>query len=346
MGKYNKIYVFAPYKHATGGVELSHQLVDYLRNKGESAFIVYVKKNSLMIVDGDTDVTAEYFRYNVKVESQIEDSGDNIMVLPEIYFDFILKFRNIRIGCWWMSVDNRYDYVSFWPYFMHRKSLLLKFKVLIKHFFFGEFNLYKNTNKDLVTNGSRIIHFYQSHYAYQHLLNLGIKNVRPLSDYINVELSSSISNKEQNRDDVILYNPSKGYRFVKKIIDAMPGNNFVALRGFTRQQLLSLMQKSKLYIDFGEFPGKDRLPREAVINGCCVITGRCGASKYFEDVPICDDYKFSVGFFEYRSVKKIVKKIRYVLEHYEECTLDFNNYRDQVLHEQADFYKEIEDIFI
>ena len=43
MGKYNKIYVLAPFGYATGGVELSHQLVDYLRNKGESAYIVYTK---------------------------------------------------------------------------------------------------------------------------------------------------------------------------------------------------------------------------------------------------------------------------------------------------------------
>ena len=35
MGKFEKIYVFAPYGNATGGVELAHQLVDYLRNNGE-----------------------------------------------------------------------------------------------------------------------------------------------------------------------------------------------------------------------------------------------------------------------------------------------------------------------
>ena len=30
----------------------------------------------------------------------------------------------------------------------------------------------------------------------------------------------------------------------------------------------------KLYIDFGGFPGKDRLPREAVMHDCCIITGK------------------------------------------------------------------------
>ena len=39
--QYDKVYVFAPYKFATGGIELAHQLVDYLRNKNREAYIVY-----------------------------------------------------------------------------------------------------------------------------------------------------------------------------------------------------------------------------------------------------------------------------------------------------------------
>lgn len=39
---YNKVFVLAPNKFASGGPELSHQLVDYLRNKGVDASIVYV----------------------------------------------------------------------------------------------------------------------------------------------------------------------------------------------------------------------------------------------------------------------------------------------------------------
>ena len=44
MGKYKKIYVLAPFGAATGGIELAHQLVDYLRNKKQECFIVYIDK--------------------------------------------------------------------------------------------------------------------------------------------------------------------------------------------------------------------------------------------------------------------------------------------------------------
>lgn len=49
MGKYKKIYVLAPFGHSTGGVELAHQLVDYLRNKNLEAYIVYVAKGDKVI---------------------------------------------------------------------------------------------------------------------------------------------------------------------------------------------------------------------------------------------------------------------------------------------------------
>ena len=50
--------------------------------------------------------------------------------------------------------------------------------------------------------------------------------------------------------------------------------------------MLNLLARAKVYIDFGNHPGKDRIPREARMQGCIVITGKNGSAKYFEDVPI------------------------------------------------------------
>ena len=50
----------------------------------------------------------------------------------------------------------------------------------------------------------------------------------------------------------------------------------------TPEQVVDLMSESKVYIDFGNHPGKDRIPREAVINGCCVITGVRGSARFKE----------------------------------------------------------------
>ena len=56
---------------------------------------------------------------------------------------------------------------------------------------------------------------------------------------------------------------------------------FIPLRGLSREQLNDLFFKAKIYIDFGKFPGKDRLFREAALNNCCILTGKFGALYFY-----------------------------------------------------------------
>lgn len=337
MGKYNKIYVLAPFGHATGGVELAHQLVDYLRNKDETAYIVYATGTDA--ISADQTITSSYSKYNIKTTNTIEDDSNNIMVLPEIYFEFILIHKRIQIACWWMSVDNRYNNVSFIDKFRFRKSLRTKLSIL-KSQILGKRNKLKNNDKLLLNESSRIIHLYQSHYAQYHLYSKGFSRILPLSDYINLDL---IGNLDTPKKDVVLYNPAKGYKFTKMIMSAMPNVSFIALKGLNRDQLRVLLESSKLYIDFGHFPGKDRLPREAVSNGCCIITGRLGASYYYEDMPINDEYKFDIN---KSNISAIVSKINYVLANYDTCKYDFDFYRERIKKERDIFENEIDELFL
>ena len=123
----------------------------------------------------------------------------------------------------------------------------------------------------------------------------------------------------------------------------MPGYNFVALKGFNREQLNEIMDKAKLYIDFGEFPGKDRLPREAVLHDCCIITGRKGASFFYEDMPIDDFYKFEANS---NNLDAICLGIQNVIINYESCIGDFSDYRNLIRNEQKIFNSQIDSIFL
>ncbi|MGC8677909.1 MAG: hypothetical protein ACP5UF_06830 [Hydrogenobaculum sp.] len=90
----------------------------------------------------------------------------------------------------------------------------------------------------------------------------------------------------------------------------------------TRDQVIETLQKAKVYIDFGNHPGKDRIPREAAILGCCVITGKRGSATFFEDVPIPEEYKF------------------------EERYQDFNYYRQVIRNEPTKFLENLKKIFV
>ena len=334
--KYNKIYVVAPERTVTGGVELSHQLVDYLRRCGQEAYIVYSKWNG---ISDSQEITDAYKCYNIVSTAIVDDNPNNMLVLPEIYFDYILQYTKIQIGCWWMSVDNRYYRIKWYEKIYRLKGNREKVKY-IRDFLLGNVLFYNNTTKLLKKDSSRITHFYQSRYAQNHLYNLGFYKVLPLTDYINISYFDEIS---KNKDNIVLYNPAKGFRFTKKIISQMPDVKFVPLKGLNRTEMKALLGRAKLYIDFGGFPGKDRIPREAAVCGCCLITGTLGAAGFYEDLPIKESYKFDV---KNKNIQGIIKKIRYVLDDYDNCIVDFEDYRHVIRREQDDFYEEIRRAFL
>ena len=195
MGKFNKIYVLAPFDAATGGIELAHQLVDYLRNKKQECFIVYIDKT--FEISKDQTLTARYRDYNVHSSNIIEDKNNNMLVLPEIYFDFIYKYSNINIACWWMSVDNHYLNACIREMIGFQSSLIKKLRI-IKRLLMGDLRGSRNSIKDLKANSHRIIHFYQSHYAQYHLYSLGFNNVLPLSDFINTEFEINCNTPKED----------------------------------------------------------------------------------------------------------------------------------------------------
>jgi hypothetical protein len=47
-----------------------------------------------------------------------------------------------------------------------------------------------------------------------------------------------------------------------------------------------------VYVDFGKHPGRDRLPREAALAGCLVMSTYIGSATYWEDMPLSNWYKF------------------------------------------------------
>lgn len=339
---YKSIYVIAPFGNATGGIELAHQLVDYLRTKNQNAFIVYVDNGQIVDKTVD-DVMPQYKMYNIEVCSEIEDSPENILVLPEVFFDFILKFDKIKIGAWWMSVDNRYNGCNYKEKIRFQKGILNKLRMFKAYLYAikdGTANRFKNDNKTLLKNNERVINFYQSKYAQFHIYKLGLSYVLPLSDYINDDFSIK---EEQTRENIVLYNPKKGIEFTKKLIKIMPNANFVALQNLSRAELVNYMQKSKIYIDFGHFPGKDRLFREAALNGCCIITGLEGASAYYEDVYIPCDYKIKGIECNLPKIKGLIENI---FMNYELHRKSFYALNARTKNEKVVFFKEIDDIFL
>jgi hypothetical protein len=145
------------------------------------------------------------------------------------------------------------------------------------------------------------------------------------------------------RSNTILYNPHKGKKVVQLLIAHFPYWHFFPLTGFNREQLANKFLESKLYIDFGHHPGKDRLPREAAIHGCCVITGLYGSASNSLDVNIPQAYKIDPQDGSFLSVFK--KQVNLIFADFEKCSAEFLEYRQTISHEQINFDDQINRIF-
>lgn len=325
LNKESKIYVACPANVATGGPELLHQLVYKLNKFGINAYMYYYNRKK-----GVDPVHQEYKVYNNKYVDHIDDNSNNIIVVPEVKTELINKYKNIQKVIWWLSVDNYVKSIT-------PENIKSKIKYLIKSVLFNI--------KPYKFDDNNIYHLVQSEYARQFLLSNGVEENRIdyLSDYINPQFIQIAQNSQIPKEDIVAYNPKKGYEYTKKIIE----NNkysfkFVPIVNMTRQQVAELLLRSKVYIDFGNHPGKDRIPREAAICNCCVIVGKRGSAKYHEDVPISEEFKFD---FDERNINNILDKINDCIVNYDDNIKKFEEYRKFILSEESRFEQDIRKIF-
>ena len=77
----------------------------------------------------------------------------------------------------------------------------------------------------------------------------------------------------------------------------------------TRNEILDTLLKSKIYIDFGTHPGRDKIPREAVLLGNCILTNRRGSANNPVDISIPDRFKFEETEKNAKILDNIIKEI-------------------------------------
>lgn len=331
---FNKVYVICPIGIKSGGPELLHQLV-YQINK------IFGKGSAVIAYIGDLreKPVKEYEKYINKTwisANDISDKKENIVIFPETCLALWNKYHNVTKYIWWLSVDNYLSTGSI-------KYNLKRFGILhtLVRYLRGNIKNYSNQiiNADL--------NLCQSYYSEKFLRDKKIpeSKIVYLSDYINdLYVKNSDVSQKLNKEDIILYNPKKGLKFTQEIIQNSKSKKWrwVPLINLTNEEVKKYLEHSKVYIDFGNHPGKDRFPREAAILGCCVLTDKKGSAQYYEDVPIKDKYKFEDT---KENISKIIQAIDHCINNYENVTKDFEDYRNYIKGEKITFVNDVARIF-
>ena len=303
-----KFYIFAPAGQTSGGPELAHQLCQTINMLTEyEAYMCYVDTDNRDCANSfpiDVESPRAYREYATEhvVSKEEMDRKENVVVVPEALTYSFLGILNAKKVLWWMSVDN---------YLASTREENLK------------------ELEDTVE-----LHLLQSYYAKNYVeQKFANAKMLPLTDYVNL-LHGQFLLPEMYRRNVVLYNPKKGKECIDALKQQITGVQWIPIMGLNLEEIIVLMQSSKVYVDFGNHPGKDRIPREAAVNGCCVITNKKGSAAFSEDVPILEQYKFTDPLNEVARLEALLMDI---CANYSEHISNFAEYRDWIKGEKNRF---------
>ena len=107
------------------------------------------------------------------------------------------------------------------------------------------------------------------------------------------------------------------------------------LRNMSRMQVYESLESSKLYIDLANFPGKDRMPREALLRGACVFVTASGAG-HGVDFGLPNEFIFDVN-----EIDIVAGAAKRVLNHYPFYLTLMQPALDRVHREELIFQREV-----
>lgn len=315
MPRYRRIIVVCP-NGVTGGPELLHQFVHELRLIGQNAYIAYFPF-------GKPHECPEVYREYAIPQVPFEDREGDLVIVPEVLTRLLRKIRNAEAAVWWLSVDYYYQ--------RSRESFLRDLFMRYKTLLYGRLPLHKLESYR---------HYAQSYYAKQYLESNGLHALM-LSDCLNTEHDDKAN--RDTRKNIIAYNPKKGWRKSRKLISRNRDLSFVAIEKMSRSQVRELLQSAMIYMDFGNHPGKDRLPREAAIAGCCVITGRQGSAENQVDISIPDEYKLDDSTSSY--LHRFRPVVDSIFSDFDKHSSEFDLYRSVIMRERETFKSQVMELF-
>jgi hypothetical protein len=367
------IFVFVPAQYYTGGVTALYQLCKNLNN--------YIDTN-IALIDTLSDEKIEnyihqnylHFRCDHVSRPKVHDSKDHIIVIPESRPDLIAKYKFSKKIIYWLSVDyflasispisrsiavkllynlissSRFDLIWFFGLSIFKQYLKndRTYKRLLSNALKGEY--YSSFARDkTVQIPPADIHILQSYYVYNFLTNFA-KTLKmfflhePLEDdYLNFSIS------KDSKEDIVTWNTRKAYPITLKVIKALKKNkvHVVDLENVGKGNMINILAKSKIFIDIGIHPGRDRPPREAVVLGNIAVVNNHGGCFYYDDCMIEQPFKVDC-YTESRcniDPKKVAEDILHYMENYEYYYKKyFTKFRDYILEEPKLYQKEIEQL--
>jgi hypothetical protein len=356
-----RFLIYCPVGIKTGGPECLYQFGAMLKEIGYECLII-----PTMETQGQQPAS-DFSIYNMGYLKSKRIRSRDVLIVPELVRLPRWLIRRVKnpIFMWWLSVDN-----SPHPFFRNYEVKNFTYNVgwnLFKDdnykgskpiFRFMQLILGRSQNTIMNSIRSRLRpiiiklrtkpiklekckHIAQSHYAKNIVEQYFRTTVQIVSDYTNnneiflLKSSNEILNPTDNF--LISFNPYKGKEFLDALIPLMSTQyTFVPIKHMNTSQVRETLQKSSLYLDLGHFPGKDRIPREAILSGTPVILALRGAARNSYDYKLSSNYKVDLELNGPNELKEIIETN---LRDYK--NIDQSDFLNQQLQSRVTFKNEV-----
>ncbi len=311
----------------TGGPMALHQAAATMNAQGGQASVMYITDKELGAGDQAFAVEARSGETKVRMRKGLRQTRpdrrldmfsvpqlqaaprDTHFVVPEVWPDLATSLLNHgcpNVHLWWLSVDN-----------------------------FPLNLLNQLVNQRLIRACNNLC---QSAYAADFVRRNGAESVAMLSDYVELEAVKTPKPLAARSYD-IAYLPPKA-RGAEPLLEGLKTRfRIVALQDMTRDQVVATLSDSKIFLDCGNHPGKDRVPREAALCGAIPVVRHEGAARFPQDVPLPDGLLLETSAFFDADLMQ--KRLDAVLKHAETFAPELDAYRATISAERAVFESEI-----
>ena len=316
------VQFLCPPNYATGGTEAIFSCVDMLFELGIDAELVLCTfDNGGMQVWGENAVPERFKKYRYRLASSVSPKS-TCVVCPEGFLKYIELLSGLPLWIWWLSIDNAFD----------RTYLRKRLDIVI-----GAYISNYRTKKIATTIPQK--HLCQSAYSRTVLERWGM-SCSMLTDYVDVPISLT----DLPKTCTVSYNARRGQSEALSTLSHLSGNvEIVPIINMTVYQVQQTLARSMICLDFGFFPGKDRLVREATLLGNVVLTSKIGSAGYFEDFGIDSTYKFSIRM--HRERQRCLNVIRDILNQRSYHLEAQSRFRTIVSQERDVFRSEVISVF-
>jgi hypothetical protein len=286
---------------------------------GHEVKMAYFDMNNF-VRSGDTQLSIKprfgladkYSDYDIAFVDSLPTSFDRVLI-PEI-FPFLAGYFGFSENTilWWLSADN---------FFLMRQKL----------HDYDQDRLSKNFNFfPAFEELSNCTNIFQSRYAQ----NVASTKMQLKEDNL-VLFTSPLNHRFRdqtfkpslaNRNSDVLFNPVKNGHIYEHLRPLLPGINLIPIEDMTTAEVIERFRAAKIYLDLGSHPGRDRLPREAATQGCCIITSNTGATAVYEDYPFSENYKLDINNIQ-TLPERLVGAYRGICDQHSAAYADFEEYR-------------------